>query len=263
MLLVIDVGNTNTVLGIFRGERLIHDWRLQTDHRRTADEWGILIRHVFDHADLLVRQVEGVIISCVVPPLLRSLLMMSERYLGRRPMVVGPGIKTAMPIHYENPREVGADRIVNAVAAYTRYERGLIICDFGTATTVDVVTPKGGYLGGAIAPGISISAEALFHRASKLPRVEFARPARVVGRNTIESMQAGLLFGYVGLVTELINRMKAEIDFEPLVLGTGGLATIIAAETEAIDVVDLNLTLDGLRILWERNRPSTTSTPDD
>jgi type III pantothenate kinase len=196
-----------------------------------------------------------VIISCVVPPLLRPLTEMTERYLGARLRVVGPGIRTQMPILYENPREVGADRIVNAVAGYEKHRRGLLICDFGTATTVDAVTPQGEYLGGVIAPGIGISAEALFQRASKLPRVEITRPPRVVGRNTVESMQSGLLYGYVGLVKEIVGRMRAELPFEVLVMATGGLATLIAQETDCIDEIDPHLTLEGLRLLWERNEP--------
>ncbi len=255
MLLVIDVGNTNMVFGIFKNQRLVHHWRLRTDPHRTGDEHGLLIRQLFDATDILPRRIDGVIISCVVPPLLRPLTEMTERYIGTRPKIVGPGIRTQMPILYENPREVGADRIVNAVAAFDKHPRGLLICDFGTATTVDAVTPKGEYLGGVIAPGIGISAEALFQRASKLPRVDIVRPARVIGRNTVESMQSGLLYGYVGLVKEVIARMRDELEFEAYVVATGGLARLISQETDTIDEVDLNLTLHGLRLIWERNLP--------
>ena len=252
-LLVIDIGNTNTVLGLFKEERLTHHWRLRTLKDRTGDEYGILIQQLFDGADLLPRQVMGVIISCVVPPMLRPIVEMTRRYIGTTPLVVGPGIRTQMPILTENPREVGADRIVNAVAGYEKHKCGLIICDFGTATTLDAVSPKGEYMGGVIAPGVMISAEALFARASKLPRVDVDKPGRVIGRNTVESMQSGLFYGYVGLVREIVTRMKGEMDFEARTLATGGLAQLIAAETGIIDDIDPHLTLDGLKILWERN----------
>ncbi len=254
MLLVIDIGNTNTVLGVYKADKLAHHWRLRTLQERTGDEYGILIRQLFEGADLMPRQVAGAIISCVVPPMMRPITEMTERYLGIRPLSVGPGIKTQMPILTENPREVGADRIVNAVAGFEKHKRGLIICDFGTATTMDAVSQRGEYLGGVIAPGIKISAEALFQRASKLPRVELDRPPRVIGRNTVESMQSGMFFGYAGMVKEIVLRMKVELDFEPLTIATGGLAGLISDETGVIDEVDEHLTLDGLKILWERNR---------
>ncbi len=253
LLLVIDIGNTNTVLGLFKGERLAHHWRLRTSVDRTGDEYGILLRQLFEGADLLPRRVVGVILASVVPPMMRPMIAMIEGYLGLTPMVVGPGIRTHMPILYENPREVGADRIVNAVAGYEKHKRGLIICDLGTATTFDAVSPDGKYMGGVIAPGIGISAEALFRRASKLPRVEIAPPSRVIGRNTVESMQSGLLYGYVGMVNELIRRMSDEMDFDPYVMATGGLADVIAKETDLIKEVDKELTLRGLKLLWERN----------
>jgi type III pantothenate kinase len=253
MLLVIDVGNTNTVLGVFHKERLVHHWRLYTDAHKTSDEYGIVIRQLLDEIDLLPQAIVGVIIASVVPPLMRPLVEMSERYLGTRPKVVGPGIRTQMSILCENPREVGADRIVNAVAGFEKHHQGLIICDLGTATTLDVVTPKGEFLGGVITPGIGISAEALVQRTAKLPRIEIVKPPKVVGRNTVEAMQAGLFFGYVGLLQELIRRMKAELDFPVKVIATGGLAPLIVPECDLIQEIDPDLTLHGLRLLWERN----------
>jgi type III pantothenate kinase len=253
MLLVIDVGNTNTVLGVFHKERLVHHWRLYTDAHKTSDEYGIVIRQLLDEIDLLPQAIVGVIIASVVPPLMRPLVEMSERYLGTRPKVVGPGIRTQMSILCENPREVGADRIVNAVAGFEKHHQGLIICDLGTATTLDVVTPKGEFLGGVITPGIGISAEALVQRTAKLPRIEIVKPPKVIGRNTVEAMQAGLFFGYVGLLQELIRRMKAELDFPVKVIATGGLAPLIVPECDLIQEIDPDLTLHGLRLLWERN----------
>src|SRR5437667_1942 len=213
MLLAIDVGNTNTVLGLFDlapKPVLRESFRFQTEKDRTGDEYGLQLRTLFDFAGVKLEQVHDVIISSVVPPMVFPLEQVSKRFVGRKPLVVGPGVKTGMPVLYDNPREVGADRIVNAVAAYDKWPQGLVIVDFGTATTFDAVTPKGEYLGGAIAPGIAISMEALFHRASKLPRVAFERPEHVVGRNTVASMQSGLVYGYVGLVDGICARMKDE-----------------------------------------------------
>ncbi len=254
MLLAIDVGNTNTVLGAFEGATLAHQWRVETSQSRTHDEWGILVRQLFAAAGLDPARVASIVISSVVPPLAFALEQMSERYFGAVPLFVGPGVKTGMPILYDNPREVGADRVVNAVAAYHRWKQGLLVVDFGTATTFDAVSPRGEYLGGAIAPGISISMEALFRNASKLPRVEFARPPHVVGKNTVASMQSGLVFGYVGLVDGICERMREELGFPAKVVATGGLAPLIAGVSRTISEVDEHLTLDGLRLIHEMNR---------
>ena len=253
MLLAIDVGNTNTVLGIFDGERLIESFRVQTQQERTGDEYGLQLRELFEFAGLKMKDVTDVICSSVVPPMVFPLEQMSRRFFGKKALFVGPGIKTGMPVLYDNPREVGADRIVNAVAAYQKWPQGLVVVDFGTATTFDVVTPKGEYLGGAITPGIAISMEALFHRTSKLPRVAFDKPPHVVGRNTVHSMQSGLVWGYVGAVDGICVRMKEELQFPVKVVATGGLAPLIGGVSKQIEIVDDQLTLDGLRIIWQRN----------
>ena len=254
MLLAVDVGNTNTVLGAFEGKALRQHWRIRTSHDRTADEYGIQIRQLFAVGGIDPRAVDAAVVSSVVPPLALTLQRMSERYFGVAPLFIGPGVKTGMPILYEDPREVGADRIVNAVAAWDRWRCGLIVVDFGTATTFDAVSQRGEYLGGSICPGISISMEALFRHASKLPEVEFARPPHVIGRNTVASMQSGLVYGYVGLVDGICERMARELGFQPKVVATGGLAHLIAGVSKSISEVDELLTLDGLRLVHERNR---------
>jgi len=254
MLLVIDVGNSNTVLGIYQGDELKKDWRVGTDKNRTVDEYAMLINNLFSLSGLSFSDLDDVIVSCVVPPMLNTLERLCKQYFQLDAYVVGPGIKTGMPIQYDNPKEVGADRIVNAVAAYEKCKCALIVVDFGTATTFDVISVDGAYQGGAIAPGVGISADALFARASKLPRVEFVRPPQIVAKNTVNSMQAGIFFGYVGLVEGIVGRMQKELDGQARVIATGGLAAPISAATDAIDQVEPFLTLEGLRILYQRNR---------
>jgi type III pantothenate kinase len=252
-LLAIDVGNSNTVFGLFVGEELAAHWRVETNQRRTGDEYAILLRQLLSLGGYDPARVESAIVASVVPPALPAIQHLCDHHLGVKLLVVGPGIKTGMPILIENPREVGADRIVNAVAAFERYRRGCIAVDFGTATTWDVVTPKGEYLGGIIAPGIQIAAEALYQHAAKLPRVELTRPAKVVGKSTVASMQSGLIYGYAGMVDAMVQRIRDEVQFEARCLATGGLARLIGEESRAIEETDELLTLRGLRILYERN----------
>ena len=254
MLLVIDVGNTNMVLGVYKDTELLDHWRISTDRQRTTDEYGVLIRELFYLNNLRADDINAIIISSVVPPVVPTLERMCQRYFGLSPLLIGPGVKTGMDIRYDNPREVGADRIVNAVAAYEKYGGPVIIVDFGTATTFCAVDAKGVYLGGSICPGIGISTEALVQRTAKLPRIELKRTDSVICRNTIESMQAGVFYGFVGQVEGIVSRMRRELDMSARVVATGGLAVVIAPATKTIDVVEPMLTLEGLRIIYERNR---------
>ena len=240
MLLVIDVGNTNIVLGIFDGKTLVDHWRISTDRLRTTDEYGVLIRNLFYLNNANAEEIDAIIISSVVPPVMPTLERMCQRYFGIAPLIIGPGVKTGMDIKYDNPREVGADRIVNAVAAYELYGGPVIIIDFGTATTFCAVDKKGDYLGGAICPGIGISTDALVQRTAKLPRIEVRRTGKVICRNTVESMQAGVYYGFVGQVDGIVARMRREL---------GGKAQVVS-----IDIVEPMLTLEGLRIIYDRNR---------
>ncbi len=261
MLLAIDAGNTNIVLGVFDGETLVQSWRLQTLRERRSDELGLLVDGLFAHSKIERVQVRGVILGSVVPPLTPTLRAMTQRYFGVTALSIEPGVETGMPILYENPAEVGADRIVNGVAAYEKFGRGagrpLIVVDFGTATTLDAITAQGEYLGGAICPGVQISADALFQRAARLPRIDVRKPARIVGRTTVGAMESGLFYGYVGMVEGLVRRMTDELGGSAISVATGGLADMIAPETPVIQHVDPDLTLHGLRIVWQRNQPTT------
>ena len=290
MLLAVDIGNTNIVFGVFDGATLLTHFRIETRKARTEDEYAALLHSMFTlhglpfragpvrdsqpddaragepssasnpertsavSAQSSERGITAGILATVVPPVLHAFQRLFRRYLNIDPVVVGPGSRTGMPILYENPREVGADRIINAVAAYERHRAGCLVVDFGTATTFDVVTPKGEYLGGAIAPGIGISADALFHAAAKLPRVELLRPRSVIGKYTVSSMQSGLVYGYVGLVDGIVERMRAEVDFPLKVIATGGLAPLIAKDSRTIEECDEMLTLTGLRLIYEREQ---------
>jgi type III pantothenate kinase len=253
MLLAIDIGNTNIVLGVFKGKQLKGEWRIATSLSRTTDEYGILLLDLFHAQGLAPKDIIGIALSSVVPPLTPVFEEMGRKYLGRSPMVVTHESKTGLRIHYEQPKDVGADRIVNAAAAFALYGGPLVIVDFGTATTFCAVSKEGDYLGGAIAPGLMISAEALFARAAKLPKVELLRPKNIIGRDTVSSMQAGIIIGYVGLVDELVTRIKQEVGGKPFVVATGGLAGLIVPESKTIKKIEPFLTLEGLRIIYQNH----------
>ena len=265
MLLTLDVGNTNTVLGLYRldtpasdSSQLVADWRVTTHLKQTADEYGVLFLNLFAMREIKASEVEAIIISSVVPPIESTLRRVCEHYFKVKPIFIEPGIRTGMPILVDNPAELGADRLVNDVAAFAKYGGPVVVVDFGTATTFDVVTANGEYVGGVIAPGLGISADALFARAARLSRVDIKKPSKVIGTNTITNLQSGLFYGYIGLVDGILERMldemKATQDKKPKVIATGGLARLIVEDSKYIEVVDDMLTLDGLRIIYEKNR---------
>ena len=271
MLLVLDVGNTNTVLGVFSRadksatphhyDRLVANWRVSTIATQTVDEYGVLFRNLFSMDQLEVSTIAGIVISSVVPPLDSTLRQVCERYFKLKPLFIEPGVKTGMPVLYENPAEVGADRIVNAIAAFEKYSGPCIVVDFGTATTFDCVSPKGEYRGGVICPGLGISADALFENTARLPRVDIRKPARVIGTTTVGSLQSGLYYGYLSLVDGILDRLLPEMGKDTKVISTGGLAPLISTGSKYIKHVDEFLTLDGLRMIWERNAAPVPDKP--
>ncbi|MFC7061782.1 type III pantothenate kinase [Halobacillus seohaensis] len=255
MIFVLDVGNTNTVLGVFDEDELKYQWRIKTDRHKTEDEYGMLIKSLFEHEGLTFESINGVIISSVVPPIMFALERMSRYYFNKSPMIIGEDeIKSGLAMKYPNPSEIGADRIVNAVGAIQEYDTPLVIIDFGTATTYCYISEKGEYVGGAIAPGINISMEALYAKAAKLPKIEIKNPEQVIGSSTVEAMQSGIFYGYVGQVDEVVRRMKEASTLHPTVIATGGLASLIADQSRTIDVVDSHLTLKGLNKIYQTNK---------
>lgn len=255
MLFVLDIGNTQIVAGVISGDRVIHSWRMRTERNKTSDELGIQFYNFLEHSGIKVEEIEGIAISNVVPPLTIILTIMCKKYFHKEPFFVGPGIKTGMPILYDNPKEVGADRIVNAVSAYRKYKNALVVIDFGTATTFDCVSKKGEYIGGIIIPGIEISLEALAERTAKLPKIELIKPATVIAKNTVSAIQSGIIYGYAGMVDAICEKIHKEMGEEKInFIATGGLANVIAKETKYIEEVDENLTLYGLKILYELNQ---------
>ena len=255
MLLVFDVGNTNMVIGIYKDKSLVKDWRICTDIHKTSDEYGMLIGNLLAHNNIDIKSIDDVIISSVVPNVMHALENFCIKYCEKKPMIVGPGIKTGLNIKYDNPKHVGADRIVNAVAAIEKYGSPLIIVDFGTATTFCAISDKAEYLGGTICPGLKISSEALFNGAAKLPRVELIKPGKTICKATVEAMQAGIIYGYVGQVEKIISMMKKELGSEDIkVVATGGLSSLIHSETDSIDHIDKFLTLEGLRLIHLKNK---------
>lgn len=257
MLLVIDVGNTNIVLGIFKGEKLIYDWRISTDREKTADEYGLMLTQILDSQKIERKDINDIIISSVVPNIMDIFPEICKKYFNITPIIIGPGVKTGMNILYDNPKEVGADRIVNGVAAFEKYGGPLIVIDLGTAITFDVINEKGEYLGGAISPGIKIAADSLFVRASKLPKVEIVKPEKVIGKNTVNSMQSGIVYGYIGLIDSIVERIIKELkstEDKVKIVATGGFSELITSESKFIKTRDEMLTLDGLRIIYNRNK---------
>ncbi len=253
MLIAVDVGNTHIVVGLFQGDKITHNWRIASDRHKTEDEYGLIFQFMLNHAGVTTGSLDGGIIASVVPPLTPTLQKTMRVYLGIDPLIVGPGTKTGVNIRYENPKEVGPDRIANAVAAYHKYGGPVIVVDFGTATTFDAISGDGEYLGGAIAPGIMTATDALFEKAAKLPRIHLAKPSHAIGKTTVQSMQAGIIFGFAGQTDAIVERISAELDGRPQVIATGGQAQLVADESTTITAVDPTLTLDGLYLLYVKN----------